>query len=153
MNHCHWSSQTFFRSTNTKTYWYVENTLKNSIGNTVCDWFTTSQVKLRQPTHRFTRQDKFAHQYEQNTTKLRFPWAKIVRWSHCGMKRQAGSERKCRIWSGRETKLRRRNRTVRKSTVERMMNGEQSARVKAYVIANFHNSLIHFWSFSSRVLI
>ena len=68
------------------------------------------------------------------------------------MKGQAGSERKCRIRSGRETKVRKNNLTVRKSTVERMMNGEQSARVKAYVIANFHNSLIHFWSFSSDLL-
>ena len=73
MNHCHWSSQTFFRSTNTKTYWYVENILKNSIGSTVCDWLTASQVKLRQPTHWFSRQDKFAYQYEQIQPNLDSP--------------------------------------------------------------------------------
>lgn len=53
------------------------------------------------------------------------------------------------ILSGRETKVRKNNLSVRKSTVERMMNGEQSAGVKAYVIANFHNSdpfLVFFFS-------
>lgn len=50
------------------------------------------------------------------------------------MKGQAGSERKCRIRSRRETKVRKNNLSVRKSTVERMMSGEQSARVKSMLL-------------------
>ena len=109
MNHCHWNFQTFFRSTNTKTYWYVGHILKNSIGSTICDPSTKSGLlpsRWNWDNPPIDLPDRiclhiYMNKYNQTLWQGDPPEPKQSRRSYCGMKRQAGSERKCRIWPGR----------------------------------------------------
>lgn len=141
MNHCHWNFQTFFRSTNTKTYWYVGHILKNSIGSTICDPSTKSGAYClpgeTETTHpQIYQTGHVCISIWTNTTKLHDKEILLSQNSVDGrtVEWRGKLDLKENVGFGQaETKVNENNLTLRKSTAEGTTNGEQSARAKAYV--------------------